>query len=300
MSRFLPLAAGLLLALAALPVAAQQDFDDVEIKVHSVADGVHMLTGQGGNIGVSSGPDGVLLIDDQFAPLTEKIQAAVATFSDGPVRFVLNTHWHGDHTGGNENLGEAGAVIIAHDNVRARMSVEQFMKAFDRKVPASPPAALPVVTFSTDATLHLNGQDIHIFHVEPAHTDGDSIVHFRTANVLHMGDTFFAGRYPFIDLGSGGSIDGVIAAVDRGLALSNAETRIIPGHGPLSNREGLESYRNVLATVRERVAKSVAAGQSADEAVATGPSGEFDAAWGGGFVKPEAFVRTVYASLKAK
>jgi len=276
---------------------AQQDFSDVQIRTIRVADGVHMLTGRGGNLGVSSGPDGVFLVDDQFAPLTDKIRAAIAEISDRPLRFVLNTHWHADHTGGNENLGKSGVLIVAHDNVRKRMSVEQFMAAFDRRVPASPPAALPVITFGEDVTFHVNGHDVHVFHVAPAHTDGDAIVHFRGADAVHMGDTFFTGRYPFIDTGSGGSVDGVIAAADRVLAFAGPRTKIIPGHGALSDRAGLQSYRDMLAVVRERVAAGIAKGQGVDQVVASKPTAAYDAEWGGGFVKPEPFVRSVYASL---
>ncbi|MDH3600750.1 MAG: MBL fold metallo-hydrolase, partial [Candidatus Tectomicrobia bacterium] len=170
-------------------IQAQRDFSKVEIGTTQLADGLYMLTGAGGNIGVSVGQDGLFLIDDQFAPLSDKIMAALKKLSEGPIRFVLNTHWHGDHTGGNENMGHAGAVIVSHDNVRKRLSTEQFIKAFDRKVPPSPPGALPVVTFPESVTLHLNGETIHAFHVDPAHTDGDSVVHFRNANVIHAGDT---------------------------------------------------------------------------------------------------------------
>ena len=283
--------------LAAMPAAAQQDSADVQIRAIPVAAGVHMLIGRGGNLGVSSGPDGVFLVDDQFAPLTDKIRAAIAEISDRPLRFVLNTHWHGDHTGGNENLGNAGVLIVAHDNVRKRMSVEQFMAAFDRRVPASPAAALPVITFGEDVTFHVNGHDVHVFHVDPAHTDGDAIVHFRAVDVVHMGDAFFAGRYPFIDLASGGSVDGVIAAADRVLAFAGPETKIIPGHGALSNRAGLQRYRDMLAAIRERVAAGIAKGQNADQVVASKPSSAFDAEWGAGFMKPEPFVRIVYGSL---
>ena len=287
------------LALLIASAAQGQDFDKVQIRTIPVAEGVHMLTGRGGNLGVSSGSDGVFLVDDQFAPLTDKIRAAIAEISDRPLRFVLNTHWHGDHTGGNENLGEAGVLIVAHDKVRERMSVEQFMADFDRRVPAAPPAALPVITFGEDVTFHVNGHDVHVFHVDPAHTDGDAIVHFRGADVFHMGDTFFAGRYPFIDVGSGGSVDGVIAAADRVLALSGKGTKIIPGHGPLSDRAGLQRYREMLAAVRERVAAGIARGRSADQVVASQPTAEYDAEWGGGFMTPEQFVRIVYASLAA-
>jgi glyoxylase-like metal-dependent hydrolase (beta-lactamase superfamily II) len=178
-------------ALLAAPAAAQQDFSKVEIKVERIAPGVAVLFGAGGNIGLSYGEDGNVIVDDQFAPLTDKIAAAVRTVDPDPVRFVINTHWHFDHTGGNENFGKAGAVILAHDNVRARMSTEQFIKSMNRKVPASPKDALPVVTFGDGVTLHLNGDTLHVVHVVAAHTDGDSLVHWQKANVLHMGDTFF-------------------------------------------------------------------------------------------------------------
>jgi glyoxylase-like metal-dependent hydrolase (beta-lactamase superfamily II) len=287
-----------LLVFPALPAA--QDYADVKIEAIPLADGVHMLTGRGGNLAVSTGADGVFLVDDQFAPLTEKIRAAIAELSSAPLRFVVNTHWHGDHTGGNENLGKAGVTIVAHENVRARMSVEQFQAAFNRTVPAAPPAALPVITFSSDVTFHLNGQDVHVFHVDPAHTDGDSIVHFRGANVIHMGDTFFNGLYPFIDLGSGGSVDGVVAAVDRALELADAETKIIPGHGSLADRVALVTYRDMLAAVRDRVRDLIAQGRSEDEAVEARPTAAFDAKWGGGFMKPDVFTRSVYSSLKGR
>ncbi len=288
----------LLLLVAALPASAQ-DFSAVEIANVGVAPGVNMLVGRGGNIGVSSGDDGLLIIDDQYAPLHPKIVAALARIQPGPVRFVLNTHWHGDHVGGNEAFGESGAVIVAHDAVRARMSVEQFMEAFDRTVPASPKAALPVVTFAEEVTLHWNGDELHVLHVPAAHTDGDAIVHFRGTNVLHMGDTFFAGRYPFIDLGSGGSVDGLIAAVERALELADDETRIIPGHGPLSDRKDLTSYRNVLVLARDQVKAAIAAGKTLEQVLESRPLKGYDDEWGGGFIDPEAFLKTVYASLSA-
>lgn len=285
---------------AAVPTAGQQpDFGPVEIEAHHAGEGVWMLTGAGGNIGVSAGADGVFLVDDQFAPLTEKIRAAVAKINDHPIRFVLNTHWHSDHTGGNENLGGAGALIVAHENVRERMSVDQFMERLDRTVPAAPKAALPVVTYDDSVTFHLNGDEIHAFHVPPAHTDGDSIVHFRKANVVHMGDVFFTSGYPFVDLGSGGSVEGVLDAVDRVLALTDAETAIIPGHGPMSDREGLEEYRRMLGTIVSRVAERIAAGDSLEEVQAARPSAEFDEEHGGGFIDGETFVETVYTSLTA-
>jgi len=288
------------LLLAPAAPASGQDMSDVTIGRVPLGDGLAMLTGRGGNIGVAFGADGVFLVDDQYAPLTEKIRASVAELSDQPIRFVLNTHWHGDHTGGNENLGLSGAVIVAHDNVRSRMSVEQVMAAFDRTVPASPHAALPVITFAESVTFHLNGDELHVFHVDPAHTDGDVIVHWKKANVFHMGDTFFNGMYPFIDLSSGGNVDGFVAAGQRVLALSDAETRIIPGHGPLADRADLEGYVAMLKTVRGRVAKEVVEGRSLDEILAAKPTADLDAQWGGGFMKPENFTRFVAMSLGAK
>ncbi len=291
-------AAAFLSALIAAVPAAAQGMEDVQVAATQVAPGVYMLTGRGGNLGLSVGEDFAFLIDDQFAPLTDKIVAAVAEITDRPLRFVLNTHWHGDHTGGNENLGKAGVLIVAHDNVRQRLGTEQFMAAFDRTVPPSPAKALPVVTFTDTVRFHVNGDTLHAHHVPAAHTDGDSIVHFEAADVIHMGDVFFNGMYPFVDLGSGGSVDGVIAAVERALALAGDGTKVIPGHGPLADRAGLAAYRDMLKTVRTRVAKLVAEGKSREEAVAAKPTADYDEKLGGGFIGPDRFAATVYESLK--
>ena len=277
--------------------ARAQDFDAVEISTTPVAPGLYMMVGRGGNLAVSTGEDGVFLVDDQYAPLTGKIRAAIATVSDAPIRFVFNTHWHGDHTGGNENLGRAGALIFAHDNVRKRLSAEQFMEALDRPVPRSPEAALPVVTFTDTVTFHLNGDEVHAFHLPPAHTDGDALVHFRRANVIHMGDIYFSSGFPFVDVSSGGSVEGVIAAVDRVLAMADANTKLIPGHGPLSNRVELEKYRGMLVAIRDRIRSALAGGQTLDQVLAARPTREFDQVWGKGFIDPERFVRIVYRSL---
>lgn len=276
---------------------AAQDFSKVEIRTIPVAPGLHMLIGRGGNIAVLSGDDGVFLVDDQYAPLTEKILAAVGAIDSGPIRFLVNTHWHGDHTGGNENLGNAGVVIVAHEKVRERMSVRQVVEAFGRDVPASPPPALPVLTFPSSVTFHLNGVTTEVVHVSPAHTDGDSVVWFTELNAVHTGDTYFNGMYPFIDVGSGGSIDGVISAADGILALADADTKIIPGHGPLSNREELQTYRDMLISVRDRVRTDLSAGKSVDEILAGKPTAEFDSVWAGGFLKPANFIRIVVADL---
>jgi glyoxylase-like metal-dependent hydrolase (beta-lactamase superfamily II) len=273
---------------------AQQDFSKVEVTSEKVAEGVYMLTGAGGNIGLSVGADAAFLIDDQYAPLTPKIKAAVAALTNKPVKFVLNTHWHGDHTGGNKDLGESGTLIVAHENVRKRMTAEQFLEAFGMKVPPADPAALPVVTFNDTVTFHLNGDEIYAFHVAPAHTDGDSVVHFRKANVIHGGDTFFNGMYPFIDLSTGGSVSGMIAAADRILALAVEGTKIIPGHGPLATKVELKAFRDMLATARDRVAALVKAGKTLEQTTAAKPLADLDAKWGQGFLKADAFVSILY------
>lgn len=289
---------GLVLMLSAVPLAAQQDFSGVEIQAQKVAEGLYMMTGAGGNLGVSVGEDGVFLVDDQYAPLTDKIRAAVKEISDGEIRFVINTHWHGDHTGGNENLGKSGTVIVAHDNVRERMSMEQFLALGNRKVPPSPKAALPVITYEEAVTFHLNGQTIHAFHVPPAHTDGDSVVHFKEAGVVHMGDLFFNGMYPFIDTNAGGNIDGMIGAADKVLAMTDGATRIIPGHGPLTDREGLSAYRDMLVQVRDAVKALVDAGKTRDEVVAAKPTAPLDEVWGQGFMKADMFTGFVFDGMK--
>jgi cyclase len=282
--------------LAAAPAAAQQDLSKVEVKVERIAPGVAVLFGAGGNIGLSYGEDGNVVVDDQYAPMSDRILAAIATVDPDPVRFVVNTHWHGDHTGGNEALGARGSVILAHRNVRTRMSSEQFIAALNSRVPPSPAGALPVVTFEDGVTLHLNGDTLHVVHVAHAHTDGDSLVHWQKANVLHMGDTFFHKvTFPFVDLSSGGSIDGLIAAADKGLAWSNETTRIIPGHGPVATKAELAAYRAMLVDVRAKVAAWIAAKQSLAQIQATRPAAHYGMP--DGFIKPDQFVAFVFESL---
>ncbi len=282
------LAAALAAALAlAGPAAAQQDFSKVEVKAEKLADTVWMLTGAGGNLGLSAGEDAVFLVDDQYAPLTEKIVAAIAQVSPKPVRFVLNTHWHGDHVGGNEKLGRAGAVIVAHDNTRKRLSTEQFLEMWRATVKPLPKAGLPVVTFSQDTTFHLNGEAIRAFHVPRAHTDGDVVVHFTGSDVIHMGDVF----------GSGGTVDGMVAAVDRALALAGPKTRVIPGHGPLATRDDLAAYREMLATIGSRIKAMIREGKKLEEIVDANPTADFDAAWGKGFIPPRKFAEMVAMNL---
>lgn len=284
-------------AALAVAAAAQDDLSTPEIRTETVAANVHVLLGGGGNIGMLAGPDGIFLVDDGFAALIGTVRSAVAQLSDEPVRFVINTHWHSDHTGGNEKLSEAGALIVAHENVRRRMMTGQFMVAFNRTIPPSSPAALPVVTFDRMASFHINGETVQVIHVEHAHTDGDTLVHFTRADVIHMGDTFFANGFPFIDLPSGGSVLGMIAAADRALALGGPNTRYIPGHGPVSDRTVLAAYRGMLRDVTDTVRAGIEARLSVEAIVAARPTASHDARWASGFVTPEQFVRTIYASL---
>ena len=278
-----------------LPITAyaQQNFDNVQIEATQVADNIYMLMGAGGNIGVIVGEDGTFIIDDQFAPLTEKIKAKISELTDKPVKFVINTHWHGDHTGGNENFGKAGALIVAHDNVRERMSAKQLEEAVAN---ADAGAALPVVTFAEDVSFHINGETIHAFHVEDAHTDGDAIIHFKNANVFHLGDTFFSGRFPYIDLDSGGSIDGMISSANKVLSLTNDDSKIIPGHGPLSTPADLKTYRDMMMKIRAKVMIMVREEKSLEEIMATNPTEGYDG-WGTGFINNERFITILYNDL---
>jgi glyoxylase-like metal-dependent hydrolase (beta-lactamase superfamily II) len=289
----------LFLFMAPEPACAQDEdrFRDVRIESIRVRDGIYMLTGMGGNIGVSAGEDGIFLIDDQYAPLTGRIKAALAEISDRPVRFVINTHWHGDHTGGNENLGKEGVVIVAHDNVYQRMSRENFSAAFNVLVPPSPRAALPVITFNDTVTFHLNGATIRALYQPNAHTDGDSVLHFVEANVLHTGDLWFNGMYPFIDVESNGSLDGVIRAVENILAIADDGTRIMPGHGPLGDKAALTGYLAMLKEVRRRVGRLIDEGRTLDEILALRPLADFDETWGKGFMAPDRFLSIVHSSL---
>ena len=270
-----------------------QDFSKIEITTQKLSDTLYMLVGAGGNIGLSIGPDSVFVIDDQYAPMAPKIKAAIAKLTPRPVQWVLNTHFHFDHTGGNEAFGSDGALIVAHHNVRRRLSADQLINfagsANTQK--ASPKVALPVVTVAGEISFHINGDEVHAFHVPRAHTDGDLIVHFKTGNVVHMGDVFFNGMYPFIDGGSGGTAEGAIAAYDRVLALADENTKIIPGHGPLASKADLLAMRTMMAAVNLRIKALRAAGRNDADIRAAKPAAEFDTRFGGGFIKPDAFVQ---------
>ena len=291
-----------LFALAA-PVCvlgAQQNFDTVTVRSLRVADGIYMLTGAGGNIGVATGPEATYIIDDQYAPLSQKIEAAVRSVTGQPVKFVLNTHWHGDHTGGNENFGSRGLIIYAHDNVRTRMSKEQVIEQLKQTVPASPAAALPTVTFSESMTLHFNGETVLVFHVAKAHTDGDVMMHFRNANVVHTGDVFVRYGFPFIDHSSGGSFRGTIAATEKLLAATDANTKYIPGHGALADRKDVEGYLKMLKTVRDRISAQITLKKTVEQVEAADLLADLDSAGGKGFINGRAFTRLVFTELAGK
>jgi cyclase len=287
-----------LVALLSVSSALAQQ-PDLTIKAVSLAPGVAVLFGQGGNIGVSYGPDGTVLIDDQFAPLTPKIQAAVAALGATPVKFLINTHWHGDHSGGNENLGNAGAIIMAHDNVRVRLAAGGISGAGTsgaRTIPPAPPVALPVVTYRDGLSLHLNGDEVRTIHMHDAHTDGDSVVYWKKANVVHMGDLFMTqGSLPYVDLGSGGNVRGFVAAADKVLAMTNAETQIIPGHGPMATRADLQAWRNMIADVIAKVEAGMKAKQTLAQIQAMKPAAGYEKK--GAFISGDAFVAATYKSL---
>lgn len=293
MKKYMLVLVGTLVAYSSF---AQSRFDKVEIKATEVTSGIYMLVGSGGNIAVSTGEDGVLMVDSQFAPLSEKIKAAIHKISTNEVKFLLNTHWHGDHTGGNNNFGTDGAIIVAHENVRQRMSTDQINKAFNRTTKAALKAAWPVITFKEDTQLHFNGQDIALLHVHNAHTDGDAFVYFAQANVLHMGDTFFNGRFPYIDIGSGGSVQGLLDAIAKAKMIVNDETKIIPGHGALAAKADLDQYGAVVETVYNRVKNAVANGDSIETIKAAGYTSEYEG-WGSGFISADRFIDIIWTDL---
>lgn len=286
------------LFLFAVSVQAQTDWSKVEVKAQKVSGNVYMLEGAGGNIGVSVGDDGILIVDDQYAPLADKIKAALKGIADKKLRFILNTHWHGDHTGGNVVFGPE-APVIAHDNVRKRMSTEQKSEIFKRTTPAAPKEALPVVTFNQNLTVHFNGEEIRAIHYPHGHTDGDSVIFFTSSNVVHLGDDFFAGRFPFVDLDSGGNVEGLTKNIGEIIEKIPAGAKLIPGHGPLSTIDDLKTYHSMLIKTTDIVRQKIAAGKTLDQIKAEGLPDEWKS-WGTGFIKTEMWLELVFKSLTAK
>ena len=278
--------------------AQQRDWSKVQMKATKVSGNVYMLEGAGGNIGVSVGADGILIVDDQFAPLADKIRASLKELGQGKLRFILNTHWHGDHTGGNAAFGPE-APIIAHDNVRKRMAVEQKSEFFKSTTPASPKEALPVITFNQTLTVHFNGEEIRAIHFPHGHTDGDSVVYFTSSNVVHLGDNFFAGMFPFVDLESGGSVEGLAKNIGEIIAKMPEGAKLIPGHGPLSTIDDLKKYHGMLLETTDLVRQKIAAGKTMDQIKTEGVPEQWKP-WGTGFIKTEMWLEIVYRSLTAK
>lgn len=284
MKQSLTLAVSLVITLSA---GAQQNWDSIQVSSQLVRDNIYMLTGSGGNIGVLTGEDGIVMIDDQFLQLGDKIKEAIAALDRGPIRFTLNTHIHGDHSGSNEYFKRAGSTIVAHDVVRDRMIRQPRDKD-----------AWPVITFPDKLSLHLNGQDIDLLHFEAGHTDGDVIIHFKQANVFHMGDVFVRYGYPYIDMSNGGNINGLISTVDKVLAIMNDQSLVIPGHGEVCKKDEVKKYRDRLATIRDKVAAALKQGKKPEDLAGLGITKAYDAEWGKGFIKGNDFVMVVAAGLK--
>lgn len=279
----------------------QQNFDTVRIVPVKVKDNVYMLKGSGGNIGLLTGKDGNLMIDDQFAPLSEKIKASIQSLDSNPIKYLINTHIHGDHTGGNENFQKSGVMILAQENVRERMSKEQVNKALNRTTPARDAAALPVITFDDRIRLHLNGEDIEVFHFNlGSHTDGDAIIHFTKSNVFHTGDVFVRYGYPYIDYSSGGSVNGFIEVLDKLLTMLNDQSIVIPGHGELATKADVQKFRDRMADIRDQVKAALKKGKKLEEIPALGITDKYDAEWGKGFLKGKDFLLMIAEELAKK
>src|SRR3954451_2997862 len=285
------------LALVAVPtMAQQQDFSKVEIKVVPAAGNIYMLQGAGGNIGVSAGSDGILIVDDQYAPLAEKIRAALKGINQGKLKFVLNTHFHADHTGGNPDFG-AEATIVAQDNVRKRLAAGSVVRGNKTEPMVGP--GLPVITFQESVSVHFNGEELRVIHYPHGHTDGDSVIFFTKSNVVHMGDDFFAGRFPFVDLESGGSVQGMTAGVEKVLAQIPADAKVIPGHGALSTVNDLRAYHHMLVETVAIVQKQIKARKTLEQIQAAGLPAEWKE-WGSGFIDTKTWIETIYNSMTKK
>lgn len=285
--------------LAWLPTAAmsQTNFDTVKIRPFKLTDNLYMLTGAGGNIALLTGSDGVLMVDDQYAPLSEKIREAVNALDPGGVKYIINTHLHGDHTGGNEYFRKLGVTLMAHENVRSRMMKE--LVTPQRTIPPRPREAWPVITVQTAMAVHLNGEDVEVVHLDPGHTDGDMMIFFKGANVMHTGDAFVRSGYPRIDGGNGGSFTGYISSLERLYAAANESTRVIPGHGKLAVKADIKAFRDKLADIRDQVAAALKKGTKIEDIPSLGITDKYEAELGKGFVKGKDFVLMAAEQLKA-
>lgn len=270
----------------------------VEYTTTRLSDTLTMIKGQGGNVAISSGSDGVFIVDDQLAPITEGLLETIRKISEQPIRYVINTHYHGDHVGGNETIGKTGAVIVTHNNVYSRMDTEHFSSYMQRSTPAYPDSAMPNITFSNEATLHFNGETATAYHIANAHTDGDALIHFPKSNVIHMGDLWFHGLYPYVDLDAGGKITGIINGVNKALELANSETKIIPGHGPLGNYAELKAYGEFLTEATQSVRQLIDQEKTLSEIIALKPTAKWDDTLGKVWIKPDHFVTMIYNSLQ--
>lgn len=299
MSRRSFAALAVLSLMSATTAAQQTDFSQVEIRTTKLADNFHTLEGQGGTISVLSGPDGVLLVDSQFAPLTGKLAAAIKAISDQPIRFLINTHVHGDHTGGNENFARLGAVIFSRDQLRQRMARPNPALNGQPGTPA-PHGALPIVTYDNEVTLHVNGEDVKLIPVRAAHTDGDTLIHFPRHDILAVGDYIRTVGYPRVDLTNGGTMKGLLAAFEQTIKLAGPNTKIIPGHGPITDRTGVAAQRDLVLKVSAKIQPLVQQGKSIEEVIAAKPTAEFDANVPNAAATSEQLVRWLYAELKSR
>ena len=298
-------ATGLSFVLAASPAAAawkiasgfNMDFPKVTVETHQITDHIYSLLGSGANVTASIGADGILLVDSEFAPMTSKLKAALAKISPAPVRYLIDTHWHGDHTGGNADFAKDGTVVIAQANVLTRLQNPQYLPFLNLKTPAQPPEMWPKITYESEMTLRFNGEDVRLFHLGPAHTDGDTVVFFPKSNVLCMGDIYINGLYPIIDRGSAGTISGYFPTIDKALSFCDAKTQVVPGHGPIGDRTGLIFYRDMLLIIRDRIAKLRGEGKSLADIQKANPSKEFDTEWASDRVGPDGVTQMIYETL---
>jgi glyoxylase-like metal-dependent hydrolase (beta-lactamase superfamily II) len=279
-----------------------QEQAEVQVGAEKLSNNLYMLWDSDGmgNTVVLTGDDGVLMIDTKVEASVDKLLAKISELSEKPIRFAINTHWHFDHVGGDEKVAKTGATIIAHENVRKRMGMEHDMKMLNTKVPPSPDIARPLVTFKKEMTFHLNGEDVKVFHLGPGHTDGDCVIYFQNTNVIHMGDLYFQGLYPYIGIYSGGSINGMIQVINQILPMIDGSTKVVPGHGPVSDKARLQQYVSMLTTIRDTVGRLMQEGNTMDQVIAAKPTRAFDEKWGKGFLAPDQFAKLVYMDLSPK